>query len=47
MIVYSFEMFGCQLLALLIHSHLEAFFKMSVINLIDIVLFLPANPNLV
>ena len=44
--VYSVEMLGCQLLVLLIHSPLEAFSAASVIKLIDVVLFLPANPNL-
>ena len=38
-------MLGCQLLALLNHSHLDAFSTTSVINLIDVILFLPANPN--
>ena len=45
--VHSVEILGCQLLALLIHSHLEAFSAASVINLIDVVLFLPAKTNLV
>ena len=44
--VYSVEMLGCHLLALLIHSHPKAFSAATVINLIDVVLFLPANPNL-
>ena len=45
--VHSVEILGCQLLALLIHSHLEAFSTESVINLIDVILFLPAKPKLV
>ena len=43
MIVHSLEILDCQLLALLIHIHLEAFSEASVINLIDVLLFLPAN----
>ena len=45
--VHSVEILGCQLLAVLIHSYLEAFSAASVINLIDVVLFLPAKTNLV
>ena len=41
------ETLGYQLFALLIHNHLEGLYAASVINLIDILLFLPANPNLV
>ena len=40
-------MLCCQLLALLIHSHLETFSATIVINLIDVFLFLPANSNLI
>ena len=38
-------MLGCQLLALLIHSYLEAVSAASVINLIDVLLSLRANTN--
>ena len=40
-------MWLCWRLALSIHIHLEAFSAVSVINLIDVILFLPTNPNLV
>ena len=45
MIVHSIEMFSWQLLSLLIHNHLEALSAASVINLIDVLLFLPDDPN--
>ena len=47
MIVHSVKMLGFQLLTLSIHIHIEAFSTTSVINLIDVVLFLLVNPNLV
>ena len=40
-------MIGCQLFALLIPSHLEAFSVVSMITLIDVLLSLPTNPDLV